>query len=415
MIKNLRESGLRQVIKNFGYLSILQGTNYIFPLITFPYLVRVLGITNYGQIVFVLAIIQYFKLLVDYGFSLIGAREVSQHREDNHQLSNIYSSIIFIKSILLLSGFILLILLLTIFAEDKDEYFLYLISYGIVIGSGLFSPWFFQGVEKMLYITVITIVPKVIYVASIFIFINNEFDYNIVLLLQALTEISIGFISLVVIRYKFNVKLVRPDNKCIKKFIREGWHVLLSNSYVNLYTTTNIVILRMLVGVESVGLYAIAEKIITAITALCGQLIQALFPYLSRIRKNDGFSKFAQTTKAVGKVLLLLFTPIAIIAFISSGVLVELVSGDENPEIEIILKILAITVLLVPLGAYMTRVLLIVNKEKYLSQISRNAAIINFILVVPLIIYFDAIGLAACVLMVQCYIAAKALKIITRL
>ena len=162
----------KKISANFMYLSILQGMNLLLPLITFPYLVRVLGIEKFGLIMFAQAFIVYFSMLADYGFNLSGIREVSSNRNNKNKLIKIFSSIMIARFVLVLIGLIFLTIVVFSFEKFSQNWELYYLTFGIVIGTALFPTWFFQGMEKMKYITVLTVIAKLIFTLSIFIFVT---------------------------------------------------------------------------------------------------------------------------------------------------------------------------------------------------------------------------------------------------
>ena len=168
-----KEKDARQVFENFISLSFLQGANYILPLITLPYLVRVLESDKYGLIMFAQAFIQYFVVITEYGFNLSATRLISLNRDNNTKISDIFFSVIFIKIFfMILSLFVIsaIVFLISRFTADKEIYFL---TFGIVIGNVLFPVWFFQGIEKMKYITVLHVLAKAIFTVLIFLFVKK--------------------------------------------------------------------------------------------------------------------------------------------------------------------------------------------------------------------------------------------------
>ena len=185
----------RKILNNFFSLTALQLSNYIIPLMTLPYLTRVLGREKYGLTAFAQAFIQYFILITDFGFNLSATREIAINRESDEKVSRIFSSVITIKIFLLiLSFFTLIIIIFNVpkFSADSDLYYLTFLS---VIGSTLFPQWFYQGIEKMKFIAIFSVSAKAFFTLGIFIFIKEPGDYLWLPILNSLGFIVSGLIG----------------------------------------------------------------------------------------------------------------------------------------------------------------------------------------------------------------------------
>ena len=169
----------KNLLKNIFSMVSLKGLEYLLALAILPYLVRVLGVEKYGAIVFMQSIIQYFVIIIDYGFNIITPRRIAI---TNNLLEHgkIFSSVIVCKIILgtFLTSLFLIIYLFTSLLNFVDIK-LFIALYLNVIGNIIFPIWFFQGIQKMEYITVINILSRFITVIAIFLFVRTPDDYII--------------------------------------------------------------------------------------------------------------------------------------------------------------------------------------------------------------------------------------------
>lgn len=189
----------KTVFANFGYLSLLQVAGYVFPLISMPYLARVIGADGFGKIAFASAIVVWIQTISDWGFNLTATRDVAQNRDDKELVSRIFSNVLWARSILtLLSGIILLavVLLVPYLRENADIIF---VTFLLVPGHILFPEWFFQAIEKMKYTTLFNLLLKLIFTVAVFLFIHKREDYLIQPLLTTIGYLSCGMGALYLI------------------------------------------------------------------------------------------------------------------------------------------------------------------------------------------------------------------------
>jgi len=212
----------KRLTGNFFSLSILQALNYILPLITLPYLVRVLGPEKYGLISFAQAFIAYFTILTDYGFGLSATREISINRENKEKASEIFSSVMIIKIFLGVLSFVILGLVLLSVPKFGNEWLLYIFTFGTVWQYSL-SGMVFSRNREYEWITILNVIARGIFTVCIFIFIHSESDYLNVAIINSLGSIVAGIISLIIVFKNFKVKFVLPKFESIKYQLKEGW------------------------------------------------------------------------------------------------------------------------------------------------------------------------------------------------
>jgi len=295
----------KRLLSNFFSLSALQGVNMILPLITLPYLVRVLGVENFGLINFSLSIIMFFSILVSFGFSLSATREISINRDNHSKVNNIFSSVITIQTILTILSFLILsilILFVDIFAKNA---LLYYATFGIVFGKLLFPTWLFQGMERMKYITYINVSFRVIFTALIFVFVQEKSDYIYVPILNSLGAIFGGIYSLYLINKLFKIKLVVPTVDVVKKQFIDSYHFFLSrvaNNGSRYYATA---IIGIYFGNVAVGYYSMVEKLFYAFMSVGGIVSQTIYPYMSRTEDLKFFKKIFISITLLSIIILL--------------------------------------------------------------------------------------------------------------
>ena len=189
-------SNKKKLFKNWGALSFLQLSNYLFPLITLPYVLRVLGPEKYGLINFAAAFTGYLVIISDYGFNLSATKDISINRNDETIINKIFSSVILTKIFLGIISLILMFIVVQLFDTFRRNEELYYITFGMVIGKILFPQWFFQGIEKMKYITIINFITRFIGTIAIFVLIRVQNDFLVLAAINSSVQVLVGVIGL---------------------------------------------------------------------------------------------------------------------------------------------------------------------------------------------------------------------------
>ena len=314
--------------KNILSLFILQGANYLLPLVTVPYLVRVLGAENFGRIAFAQAFIQYFVVLTNYGFNLSATRSVALVRDDPEHLSSLFSAVMIVKSTLMVLGFGVMLLIVKLVPGFDRDWPLYVVVYLTVVGNVLFPIWLFQGLERMRHITTLTLLARTLAVIAIFAFVHQRGDYRLAAALQAGGMVIAGLLALAVIHRMGYVRVHWPGVAQLRQVIVDGWHVFLSTAAISLYTSSNVFFLGLLTNPMAVGYFAAAEKLIKAVQGLITPISQAVYPHIAALAARSREAALAFIGKLLrvqGGVTLVL----SFLLFILAEPLVDLLLGSQ--------------------------------------------------------------------------------------
>ncbi len=401
----LKSKGNRIFLENIASLSVLQVASYLLPLLTFPYLVRVLGIGKFGLLVFAQEFVKYFIVLSDYGFDFTATREISIHRDDGRKISRIFSTVMAVKLLILIIGFFVMILLVLLFAKLREHTALYLLTFGWAVGHALFPQWFFQGMEKMKYIALLNIFAKLFFTITIFIFVKSANDYLYQPLLYSLGFIFSGLIAQYKVRKDFNVRFVMPAFKDVKRQLADGWHVFLSTVSVSIYTTSNTIILGILTSTVYVGYFAVADKLVYAAKILITPIKQALFPVMSK-KFNESRQIGLKIARKVLKIVCAITFSESIGLFLCAGFLVKAVLGTECPQAVLALRIMSFLPFIIGINNVLgAQVMLPMAYNKAFSYIIMAAAGLNTGLAFALVPRLKHVGTALAIVATETFIA----------
>ncbi|MBR6099385.1 flippase [bacterium] len=332
------EKHKKTLLENFLSLSAWQAVNYIIPLITLPYQSRVLGVEKFGLVYFAIAFTVYFLVLTDFGFDLSATREIAVKRHNKKIISNIFSSVLTIKLLLVILSYIILVITTIFIPKIHDNWLLFHVSFITVIGYALYPGWYFQGLEKMKYVSSINILAKLVFLFSIFIFVKSESDYIMVPLLYSLGYLASGIIGIYFSIKHLGAKFYIPKLKSLKKQFKYSSNFFLSGVSSVLITNTNSFCLGLTGSNIIVGYYVAAEKIYLAMQGLSQPLNNSLYPFVAKNRDIKLYKK-------IFYIACLLNVLACAIIFLLSKYIITIVYGQQMLPAYNILKIFCVIIL----------------------------------------------------------------------
>lgn len=397
-------SNNKVLVKNFTSLSLLQLANYIFPVITLPYLVRVLGPEKYGVINFAAAFSAYFVIITDYGFNLSATQEISVNRNDKEKVSEIFSSVLTIKIILffLSSGiFFLIVNMFELFSNDAGLYSIMFIG---VVGIVLFPLWVYQSVEQMKYILIINVAIRSVTIVSIFLLVKVENDYLLLAVIYTITQVMTGITGLFFAIRKFDLRYLFPSKVQLLEQLKKGWNLFLSSIWINLYTTSNVFILGLFAPNSVVGYYSAADKVRIAFQGILSSMSQSVFPYVNKLLA-ESYQKFISFNRKLLKISVIIGIIISSSLFLFAEPIVKIVLGNEYSPSVIVLRIIAWLPLIIFLSnVFGIQTMLPLNYQKRFSQILFLAALINLMISFSIVPSYFEIGTAVSMLVTEIFV-----------
>jgi PST family polysaccharide transporter len=380
----LRNKVWQKLFENFLSLSVLQGLIFLTELITLPYLTQTLGADYYGLISFAISFLAFFQIIAEYGFNHSGTRAISKYRDDKEKLQKIYSSITFVKIILTFVCFGVLLTIVLIFERFRSFAIIYILLFGLIIQSVLFPIWFFRGIERMRYITIIDFVGKVFLILLIFLFINSESDFVLYPLFILMNAIFIGIIAQIFIFMKYKIKLEKTTVKEIKNQFSLGFFMFLVYFSSNVITNLNPFLLGLFVDYRYVGIFTAGYKIIQIFVLIITLITTTVFPHIVKLITESNKKLEANIIKFIKKILLIiiligLFS--LIFLFIFSDLIVRLLFGTEYAETANVIRILSFAPLLIGIGHTIAiQIMIPLEYDSQVAKIYSFAAIIDIIL-----------------------------------
>lgn len=316
---------MSSIKKNFIYSTIITVSNYIFPILTFPYISRVLGVNNVGICNYVDSIVQYIVLFSLLGTTFVGIREIASVKNDREKLNTAFSSIIVLNLITTLIGTLVILYLIFFVPAFAGYKILLLIGIIKLLGIVFTIDWLYKGLEDFKYITQRTIIVKIFYVISVFLFVREKNDYVVYFTLTTMMYVINTVINCVHAK-----KFVNLNFRCIrltyliKPYIILGLQAILTS----MYTSFNVAFLGYITDTTQVGYYTTATKLFTIILSVYTAFTGVMIPRMSSLVAEDRIDEFKLLLNKSLSILFSISVPIVIFTIIYSDDIIYVIAGS---------------------------------------------------------------------------------------
>lgn len=309
------------MINNTIMLYLMTIAKIIFPLITLPYLTRILSVDNYGVVSFVKSYMVYIQLVVDFGFSLSSVKDIVEANNDKKSIGIITGQTILAKLILSAISLIATLILCPFIPLLGNNLLYTLLSFFVIVLSSFLMDFLFQGIEKMHVMTISFVIMKLISTSLTLVLVKSDLDILWIPMLDIISSIiAIIFTLREVHKYKIPIKI-----KTLKKsieLIKESSVYFISNFATTAFGALNTLLIGIAMDSTQVAYWSVALQLIAAVNAMYSPIVNGIYPQMVR-----------EKSLLLIKKILYIFMPIVIVGcivfFISAKFIVLIVSGEE--------------------------------------------------------------------------------------
>jgi O-antigen/teichoic acid export membrane protein len=332
--------------KNLTNLSIVEFINIAVPFIILPYLLRVIGKEYYGLVIFAQAVISYFLILQNFGINTYAVKEVSLIKNNKRKLNSLVSNVFVFKITLFFFSFLLLFLLVSVFPYFNEIKLLLFLTMWICFFDVIFPKWYFQGLERMKYITYVFVVSKLGSLFLIIFFVKEPNDYILIPIIYGVSSIIAGLGSLVILFKIDRVNFLFPKISDLKTLMQRSNTFFISEAAVAVFANSNKVIIGSFLGMNELAYYDLADKIVSVFKHVPLNIVRnSIYPRVV-ITKNMNIVKNTTLIMGAYSIIVIVF----IMIFASS--IVNIIGGIEMSNSSNILKLFSISIFTTHISNY---------------------------------------------------------------
>jgi len=295
MAKVIDKSLLINVLSLLAY----RGTSFIFPLVTLPYLARILGVEHMGLLALGLACVMYCSTISDWGFNVYTTKDIAQHRDDKQRVTQLFWSTFNAKLILGCSTLAILLLMTWFNPAWHALFYIVLANSTVLFGQLLSFGWLMQGFEKLGKTSIISTLGQFCSIPLTFLLVKTPEDTWLAALIPGVVAFITAIITLSLVAQMRVIGFYRFEPREIMQRIKDSLHVFLAIFGANMFNNINVLILASMTSTYMVGLYNGADRLKKAANSVPEQIGNAFFPRVSHLFHKDRAAAIAATRKSI--------------------------------------------------------------------------------------------------------------------
>lgn len=369
------------------------GTQMLFPLITFPYVCRVIEADGIGQINFFQSIISYISLFTCLGIPMYAIREIARDRNDVVQMNRTAMEILLLHSMLTLVGYAIVAILCLTVPQIQVNIPLFLILSLTIFFTAIGCEWFYQGIEDFKYITIRGLIIKTVSVVLLFIFVKSKTDllyYGCYTVFGVLGGNIFNFFRLRKYIHRENIIFSELH---ITRHIKPVLKVFSFYVVTSIYLQLNTILLGFLKDALAVGYFAAATKVVQMLLRLAACLGSVMMPRASHLIAENRENEFNHLIQKSYDFTLAISLPITIGLIFCASSLIMVLCGAKFDSSILPSQIIAPTILMVAISnVFGIQVLYPKGKINIVTLCCGIGAIADLILNLCLIPFFSYIG-----------------------
>ena len=312
--------------KNFIMNAILTMSTFIFPLITFPYVSRILGPAGNGKVSFVTSVISYFSMFAQLGIPTYGIRACAKVRDDKEALTRTAHELLCINMLMNVIAYSFLFISLLVVPRFQDDKILYVIISSTIFLTSIGMEWLYKALEQYTYITIRSIVFKFIALIAMFLLIHRESDYITYGAITILASSASNIFNLINAHRYIGFK--RVGNYNIKRHLKPVAVFFAMACATTIYTHLDVVMLGFMATDTDVGYYHAAVRIKTLLVSIVTSLGTVLLPRASYYIQHGKVDEFRRISRKALNFVFFLATPLVVYFIIFAKQGVYLLSGS---------------------------------------------------------------------------------------